>query len=162
MPLWPLVRPQASSAAAPRTSQCARCTDGASQIPIAPADPGAPNSRLPSLAAFERRPGRARVKVSEGPASETRHKKRLVHRRKSDPCRRRIDGSAAVNCGVLLNDFEMTDFGAWRQMCDLLVKLAHDAEVHHGADGLDVCGLERAAKYWGNLVAIALARSQVV
>jgi hypothetical protein len=89
-------------------------------------------------------------------------KKRLVHRRKSDPCRRRIDGSAAVNCGVLLNDFEVTDLGAWRQMSDLLVKLAHDAEVHHGADGLDVCGLERAAKYWGNLVDIALARSQVV
>lgn len=28
---------------------------------------------LEIVAAFERRPGRARVKVSEGPASETRH-----------------------------------------------------------------------------------------
>ena len=53
--------------------------------------------------------------------------------------------------GHLLDDFEVTDLGAWRQMSDLLVKLAHDAEVHHGADGLDVCGLERAAKYRGNL-----------
>ena len=67
-----------------------------------------------------------------------------------------------MDCGVLLNDFELTDLGAWRQMSDLLLKLAHDAEVHHGADGLDVCGLERAAKDWRNLVAIALARSQVV
>ena len=41
-------------------------------------------------------------------------------------------------CGVLLNDFEVTDLGVWRQMSGLLVKLAHDAEVHHGADGLDV------------------------
>jgi hypothetical protein len=62
-------------------------------------------------------------------------------RSKSGPCRRRIDGSTAVNCGVLLNDFEVTDLGAWRRMSDLLVKLAHDAEVHRGADGLDVCGL---------------------
>jgi hypothetical protein len=89
-------------------------------------------------------------------------KKRLVHRSKSGMCRRTIDGGTAVDCGVLLNDFELTDLGAWRQMSDLLVKLAHDAEVHHGADDLDVCGLKRAAKYRGNLVAIALARSQVV
>ena len=32
-----------------------------------------PIPRLPSLAAFERRPGRARVDGSDGPASETRH-----------------------------------------------------------------------------------------
>ena len=33
-----------------------------------------PNSpRLPSLTAFERRPGRARGEVRDGPASETRH-----------------------------------------------------------------------------------------
>ena len=78
-------------------------------------------------------------------------KKRLVHRSKSGPCRRTIDGGTAVDCGVLLNDFELTDLGAWRQMSDLLLKLAHDAEVHHGADGLDVCGLERAPRIGGIL-----------
>ena len=56
-----------------------------------------------------------------------------------------------MDCGVLLNDFELTDLGAWRQMSDLLLKLAHDAEVHHGADGLDVCGLERAPRIGGIL-----------
>jgi hypothetical protein len=50
---------------------------GARQIPIAPADPGAPIPLLPSLAAFERRPGRARGCVRAGPASETRHSCRL-------------------------------------------------------------------------------------
>jgi hypothetical protein len=43
--------------------------------------------------------------------------------------------------GVLLNDFEVTHLSAWWQMSDLLVKLAHDAEVNRGADGLDVCGI---------------------
>ena len=46
----------------------------ARQIPIAPAEPGAPIPRPPSLAAFERRPGRACGCVRAGPASETRHK----------------------------------------------------------------------------------------
>jgi hypothetical protein len=44
---------------------------GARQIPIAPAEPGAPIPRLPSLAAFERRPGRARGCARAGPASCT-------------------------------------------------------------------------------------------
>jgi hypothetical protein len=39
-----------------------------------------------------------------------------------------------INCGTLLNDFELIDLGAWRQMSGLLVKLPHNAEVHHGAD----------------------------
>jgi hypothetical protein len=88
-------------------------------------------------------------------------KKRLVHCSKSGPCTGTIDGGNAVNCGVLLNDFDATDLGARRKMSGLLVNLAHDAEVHHGAHGLDVCRLERAAKERGNLVAVALARSKV-
>ena len=88
-------------------------------------------------------------------------KKRLVHCSKSGACRRTIDGATAVNCGVLLNDFELTYLSAWRQMSGLLVKLSHDAEVHHGADDLDVCRLERAAKDRRSLATVALALSQV-
>jgi hypothetical protein len=79
MPLSPLLRPQGSSGAALRTPQGARHTHGASQIPIEPADPAAPDPRPPSLAAFERRPGLARVEVSVPPASETRHTSGRAH-----------------------------------------------------------------------------------
>ena len=47
--------------------------------------------------------------------------------------------SPPLRCSVLLDDFDVTDLGAWREMPNLLVKLPHDAEVHHGKDGLDVC-----------------------
>ena len=70
----------------------------ASQIPIAPADPGAPSPRLPSLAAFQRRPGRARVKVSEGPASETLHT--CGH-----PCRTKLTKGVFADCAIHHSSF---------------------------------------------------------
>ena len=51
------------------------CTDSDDQFPIAPADTGAPNPRLRSLAVFEHRPS-VRVEPSVlGPASETRYRR---------------------------------------------------------------------------------------
>ena len=55
-PVWPMNQRQRSFAALLPASQAPHCAIGANQIPIEPAEPGAPIPRLPSLAAFERRP----------------------------------------------------------------------------------------------------------
>ena len=73
MPVWARNGCQRSPAAADAGFTGARCTDGASQIPIAPAEPGAPHP-APSFPGGFRTPARrARGDVRAGPASETRH-----------------------------------------------------------------------------------------
>ena len=65
---WQSVRPTA------RPATCTRCTNGDPQIPIAPAEPGAPRPATPFPGGFRTPALGASGGVRAGPPSETRHK----------------------------------------------------------------------------------------
>ena len=89
-----------SSAASTPAAPALCCTPSASQFPIEPAEPGAPIPRLPSLAAFERRP-RCAWRGRRGPASETRHSSGPQNSRLQSKTREGLnDGNRAVSVKV--------------------------------------------------------------